>query len=477
MKFRIFLCSLVLIPFFSLGQSKDSIGISSSPTFDGIEILNVVPDDPYFLEGRYDLTDYLYVLVDSSGELRYSDVISPEYAHLFVPFSDAPLLAYSISRQPFWLRLSIQSSLDHEEIWLTNFMEAKVEAYSVKENGRIEKSLSGLLIPLSNRPYKKQYGQIPVLPLTIATEEFKNYYWRVQPGNLRPESDYGIRLNYSLLSPSYLADFRHLDAILLMLGLGFAIAVGIYHLIIFFYIKEPSYLWFSLYCLTMALMGLIQTGYALQFFWPEIPLAHYTFISDLSPIIFYLFLILFTRSYLQTYKLIPTWDKILWLVFGLLSIDFLLTDLFFVLYLFPQVHVILVQVMLYGQILIFCILLIIPVICIRKGYQPAKFYLLANAAFLLGFTFTILNLSRALPMPIHGDWVEIGWVIQMSLFALGLAQLFKFLQEKKFEAERLKDLDHAKNRLYTNITHEFRTPITVILGMAEQALDNPREWF
>lgn len=35
------------------------------------------------------------------------------------------------------------------------------------------------------------------------------------------------------------------------------------------------------------------------------------------------------------------------------------------------------------------------------------------------------------------------------------------------ESKRLKEIDKLKNSLYTNITHEFRTPITVILGMVD----------
>ncbi len=46
---------------------------------------------------------------------------------------------------------------------------------------------------------------------------------------------------------------------------------------------------------------------------------------------------------------------------------------------------------------------------------------------------------------------------------------------EKAEASRIKELDLLKSRLYTNITHEFRTPLTVIMGMANNIQGHAQE--
>jgi len=50
------------------------------------------------------------------------------------------------------------------------------------------------------------------------------------------------------------------------------------------------------------------------------------------------------------------------------------------------------------------------------------------------------------------------------------------LQLEKSEASRLKELDSFKTKLYTNLTHEFRTPLTVIMGMADQIHAEPKRF-
>ena len=69
-----------------------------------------------------------------------------------------------------------------------------------------------------------------------------------------------------------------------------------------------------------------------------------------------------------------------------------------------------------------------------------------------------------------------GGIVYMARRVELNRQRLKFnLSLEKVEAERLKELDVAKSRLYTNITHEFRTPLTVILGMADQLERRPQD--
>jgi signal transduction histidine kinase len=88
------------------------------------------------------------------------------------------------------------------------------------------------------------------------------------------------------------------------------------------------------------------------------------------------------------------------------------------------------------------------------------------------FTYTF----RILP-----PWWKTWWAytIYLILMAGLVYRLYRYQlrrQLQKQELENLKAIDAFKNELYTNITHEFRTPLTIISGMIDQISEKPDLW-
>ncbi|MBP1658183.1 MAG: Signal transduction histidine kinase [Bacteroidetes bacterium] len=77
----------------------------------------------------------------------------------------------------------------------------------------------------------------------------------------------------------------------------------------------------------------------------------------------------------------------------------------------------------------------------------------------------------------YGAYVMVLLALVAAAYQLRLKQLRlkQEVQMERFQAERVAEVDRLKSRFFANVSHEFRTPLTLILGPAEQAIESTQE--
>jgi len=73
-------------------------------------------------------------------------------------------------------------------------------------------------------------------------------------------------------------------------------------------------------------------------------------------------------------------------------------------------------------------------------------------------------------------WAYLSFIILVGVITYTVYRMLLNNRLKREEANALREMDALKTKLYTNITHEFRTPLTIIIGMARQIQERPGSW-
>lgn len=125
-------------------------------------------------------------------------------------------------------------------------------------------------------------------------------------------------------------------------------------------------------------------------------------------------------------------------------------------------------------------LLTLSIIPLASGF-------IVNEVYLLSFLTPNANLPEILMSASFNyiyPFIQVGELAFITFFvALIGVKAHQMIQKEHqalldhTEAVSLRQLDQAKTRFYTNISHEFRTPITLIMGMARKVRENPEQWF
>ena len=362
---------------------------------------------------------------------------------------DVDRMSFGITTETHWLKFEVLNDFDRDIHYLLEIANSRISAieyFQISDHRIVHHIPLGMQTTISNRFKPHRHF---VFPLDISKGETATLYLKIT-------NDYPMKLPIYLRSVDefHTADMHRI----LFQGFyfGCVVIMILYNLFIFFIVGDRSYLLYSTFVFSLAMLLGIDKGLAYQFLWPEAPrwdvLSYPFFVAIAAGMS-----VLFTQEFLRLKINAPRFHRffnVLLVIWSLLAVGSLFLPTSIVIFLE-------VAVALPGG----TALLLSGILMWKKRVPAAPYYTIAWAFIIQGATIYSLSIVGIFPDNLISEYAFQGTnIIEATLLSLGLAYRIKLLDRDKARAQAS---EKAKNEFLANMSHEIRTPMNGVLGMAQ----------
>ncbi|MFK7932182.1 MAG: ATP-binding protein [Saprospiraceae bacterium] len=310
--------------------------------------------------------------------------------------------------------------------------------------------------------FLRDEGYSGQIKLSLSAQEQKEIYIKTQRILNNP-----LQLNIKLFHTDFWQETMQASSRHFSQGIFQGIIWGfiLFHLLYFLMVRDNTYLVYCAYMVCISVLTLGDFGYLQSVIFKNYPYLGwgvFLTIQYVAGIMTFVFM----QRFVDLKNLMPKWDRrvtiFIWanvaLIFAYIIFYIIFQD-----YRIVTAHkLIIAPFALLG--FLFCILLI------RSGDTVALYFAIAGAILSLGVTINaVLEVLEQRGLILETPYLryyflQIATSLHLLTFSIGMGYRSRQIDLAK---QRAIELERVKTKLYNNITHEFRTPLTVILGITE----------
>lgn len=426
---------------------------------------NYAVASPLILEegqGSYPLGLELTYLEDPSGKLTIEEVRSAEYSRKFKQ-STSVRPNFGITDSAFWLRFQLSNPADYSRKiplkYNSIYDTLQLHIINSKEQQTLLKK--DIIQLIRNESPRRD---ITVFDLDFEAGESKTFFLRVT-------SRTTLQVALFAWEPEELNKVFYNEFYVFGIFLGIIGIMLLFNFCLFLIVADRMYLFYTLF-LVFAVYFRLQSHRWESIYWLSFAPEWNYYTSALAVQLSFIFIILFFRQTLHSKELTPSLHR---MSSYLLGFNLLGLPLVFVL-----------SFSLYTQLLSLLAFFLLPLLllafdCWRKGLQTAGFLFVGWSFFMgmsLVFSLWIQGFLPGNTFTIYS--VEIGLIVEALVFSLAMMTRVKQMNEEKLRAQdqiliTLRHSDEMKDQLLANTSHEMRTPLHGMVGLAENILNSPVE--
>jgi len=224
------------------------------------------------------------------------------------------------------------------------------------------------------------------------------------------------------------AEIFHKEDFYMGIYIGIMLLMILYNLILYFSVKEPSFIYYVIYVFFMTLMNASLSGFAHEYLWGKA--AWIGQFEDIISALLGISGILFAIHFLHTKHNAPFIHYFfigLLVLFGL-NILIVLSGHFMLGTIYVEI----------AAMLLICIFFIGAFRVLKAGYKPAKFFLFAWSALLCSVVIFVMKDFNILPYNVvTGHSLKFGSAIEALLLLFALANKLNTMNQEKEQAKNL----------------------------------------